>query len=90
MEKFKALLKSFIDEVEDQHEMLHGIGKNWATDLTPREKNGTFVFKGKVVDDFEVNFATINGFVDKGVWGYLTPEEIKEKGWDKIMEQEAI
>lgn len=25
------------------HEMLHGIGKNWATDLAPREKNGTFL-----------------------------------------------
>ena len=29
----------------DIHEMLYQIGKNWATDTTPREKNGTFVFK---------------------------------------------
>ena len=28
----------------DMHEMLHGIGKNWATDLTPQQKNGTFVY----------------------------------------------
>jgi len=27
------------------HEMLHEIGKNWATDLTEQEKNGTFVSK---------------------------------------------
>jgi tRNA(His) 5'-end guanylyltransferase len=26
----------------DIHEMLHGIGKNWATDLSCREKNGVF------------------------------------------------
>jgi len=27
------------------HEMLHEIGKNWTTDLTLQEKNGTFVYK---------------------------------------------
>lgn len=27
----------------DQHDMLHSIGKNWATDLTDTEKNGTFI-----------------------------------------------
>lgn len=27
----------------DIHEMLHGIGKNWATDLSDRERNGTFI-----------------------------------------------
>jgi tRNA(His) guanylyltransferase len=48
-----------------QHEMLYSIGKNWATDLTPREKNGTFIFKGKVVDNFDINFATIDNFVDE-------------------------
>lgn len=29
----------------DMHEMLHDIGKNWATDLTDREKNGTFILR---------------------------------------------
>lgn len=29
------------------HEMLHGIGKNWATDLTPAQKNGTFYCRYK-------------------------------------------
>ena len=27
----------------DMHEMLHGKGLNWATDLEPRERNGTFL-----------------------------------------------
>jgi len=27
-----------------QHEMLHGIGKNWTNDLTNQQKNGTMVF----------------------------------------------
>lgn len=26
----------------DQHEMLHAKGKNWATDLTPQQRNGTW------------------------------------------------
>ena len=30
---------------EDMHEMLHSVGKNWATDLTPQLKNGTFITK---------------------------------------------
>lgn len=28
----------------DQHEMLHRAGKNWATDLRPRERNGVWLF----------------------------------------------
>jgi tRNA(His) 5'-end guanylyltransferase len=33
----------------DQHEMLHSIGKNWTTDLTDQQKNGTFIDKrGKI------------------------------------------
>lgn len=30
---------------EDMHEMLYKAGKNWATDLTMQEKNGTFLVK---------------------------------------------
>jgi tRNA(His) 5'-end guanylyltransferase len=30
---------------EDMHEMLHSIGKNWATDLSSQERNGTFLIK---------------------------------------------
>lgn len=30
-------------KTDDMHEMLHGIGKNWATDLTLQQKNGTWL-----------------------------------------------
>ncbi|MDD5343304.1 MAG: tRNA(His) guanylyltransferase Thg1 family protein [Smithella sp.] len=30
---------------EDMHEMLHSVGKNWATDLSSQERNGTFLIK---------------------------------------------
>jgi tRNA(His) guanylyltransferase len=29
----------------DKHEMLHGIGKNWATDIPTQHKNGTFILR---------------------------------------------
>lgn len=29
----------------DKHEMLHGIGKNWATDLCERWRNGTWIVR---------------------------------------------
>jgi len=29
----------------DMHEMLHKLGRNWATDLTPRQKNGTLLVR---------------------------------------------
>lgn len=29
---------------QDMHEMLHGIGKNWATDLNDEQKNGRFLY----------------------------------------------
>lgn len=30
---------------EEQHELLHSIGKNWTTDLTAQERNGTYIIK---------------------------------------------
>jgi tRNA(His) 5'-end guanylyltransferase len=30
----------------DQHELLHSIGKNWATDLSPQIRNGTLLVRG--------------------------------------------
>ncbi len=33
---------------KDKHEMLHGIEKNWTTDLTDTEKNGTFYIKNEL------------------------------------------
>ncbi len=32
---------------EEMHEMLYKIGKNWTTDLTDQEKNGTFIINTK-------------------------------------------
>lgn len=37
---------------DDVHEMLHGIGKNWATDLSDMTKNGTFLINAE--NDIEV------------------------------------
>ena len=31
----------------DQHEMLHSIGRNWATDLSPAERNGRWLIRGE-------------------------------------------
>lgn len=31
--------------VAGMHELLHTVGKNWATDLTPAQKNGTFYYR---------------------------------------------
>lgn len=50
------------------HEMLHGIGKNWATDLSAQERNGTFIYKG--IDHYTIrcdvlpNFSAINELVE--------------------------
>jgi len=38
----KELHKKSLDDI---HEMLHSIGKNWTTDLLPIERNGTFLIK---------------------------------------------
>jgi len=35
---------------EAKHEMLYGMGKNWATDCSDVEKNGTFLVKGESGD----------------------------------------
>ncbi len=29
------------------HDMLHGIGRNWTTELSPQQKNGTFLIQGE-------------------------------------------
>lgn len=42
----------FGKNIPDMHEMLHGIGKNWATDLHPRLRNGTFLYRdGDLIED---------------------------------------
>lgn len=52
----------------DKHEMLHGIGKNWATDLSPTERNGTWLAKGGggwiARSDIEPHFASIDAITE--------------------------
>lgn len=44
----------------DMHEMLHGIGKNWATDTTDQERNGTFILPVSVRYDITPSYAALN------------------------------
>jgi len=45
----------------DKHEMLHGIGLNWAFDLMDGERNGTFILHGGgTVTDTQPTFAEIS------------------------------
>ena len=52
---------------KDRHEMLHTIGKNWATDLSSRYKNGTyfspFTQSDEIIPTFEVLNHMITGII---------------------------
>ena len=52
---------------EAMHNMLHSVGKNWTNDLTPREKNGTFIINGEDglqhVHDVLPTYAAINDLI---------------------------
>ena len=52
---------------DDMHEMLYQKGKNWATDTTPQQRNGTFIRKNEVgmemLYDIKPNYAEISGIV---------------------------
>lgn len=54
----------------DQHEMLHSIGKNWATDVPPRQKNGTFIVG---TDEYicDPAYGDISGLLEKA----MTPKK---------------
>jgi tRNA(His) 5'-end guanylyltransferase len=51
----------------EKHEMLHSIGKNWTTDLSERERNGTFLInspEGIVTrTDILPTFESVNGAI---------------------------
>jgi len=58
--------------VTERHEMLYGIEKNWATDLTPQQKNGTFILKPDLVlCDVEPRYKDVFRLLDP----LLTPNE---------------
>jgi tRNA(His) 5'-end guanylyltransferase len=44
--KFFSDKQLHLKKIPAIHEMLHGIGKNWATDLDDRTRNGTFIVRG--------------------------------------------
>ena len=52
---------------EDMHDMLHSIGKNWTTDLSNREKNGTFLINTEygidVRDNILPNYDSISTLI---------------------------
>ncbi len=43
--KFFSHKQLNLKKKEDMHEMLYSVGKNWTTDLTDMERNGTFLYK---------------------------------------------
>jgi len=51
----------------DMHEMLHSVGKNWTTDLTLAERNGTFMYRGDlgwvICDGVPPNFTAIDDII---------------------------
>lgn len=59
----------------DMHEMLHKVGKNWATDLSQQEKNGTFILANddglEIRHDIEPRYEAIQGSIGHLIRGAL-------------------
>ena len=56
-------------KLADLHEMLHGVGKNWA-DLSDQIKNGTFIIDGEHRHDILPTYESISKEIEK----YVYPE----------------
>jgi hypothetical protein len=52
----------------DQHELLRGIGKNWATDLSHRQKNGTWIVGSDTRFDVLPTYQAIDRLLHREVW----------------------
>ncbi len=50
-------------KLDDIHEMLYTVGKNWTTDLNPQEKNGTFLIGKERRADILPTYENINGII---------------------------
>lgn len=50
-------------KAKDMHDMLHGIGVNWTTDLSEREKNGTFVLRDYTIAEEKADYTMIKDWV---------------------------
>lgn len=48
----------------DRHEMLHGVGRNWAKDIAPYFRNGSFILKDRVEDDVPARYDAIATLID--------------------------
>lgn len=52
-----------------KHEMLHSVGKNWTTDLTEQQRNGTFLIRdgGQIVvrTDILPNYSSVSSAIEK-------------------------
>lgn len=60
-----------------QHEMLHSIGCNWATDLTSQQRNGTWIFEnGKTRTDILPKHSNINEILESLVECDVLPGDI--------------
>jgi tRNA(His) guanylyltransferase len=46
------------------HEMLHGIGKNWATDLSERTRNGTWLLREGERFDIRPKFVEVDAVIE--------------------------
>jgi len=49
---------------KDVHEMLHKIGKNWATSLSAAERNGTFITQEHILTDIQPSYEKIKALVE--------------------------
>jgi tRNA(His) guanylyltransferase len=56
---------------EDMHEMLYSVGKNWTTDTTPQQRNGTFIIKSDIgmtmLYDVMPNYQSINKIIEEAL-----------------------
>ena len=55
---------------QDRHDMLHSIGKNWTTDLDPRDRNGTF-FK---IDGKEEHYPAVYDIIAREIFPLVNPD----------------
>jgi tRNA(His) 5'-end guanylyltransferase len=51
-------------KLPELHDMLHEIGRNWATDTNPQERNGTFILDGEVLTDVQPIYGSIAPLVE--------------------------
>ena len=60
---------------DEQHEMLHQAGKNWTTDLTAQERNGTWLLRlnGSISETHDIPPAFPE--IDSRLSGLVTPEK---------------